>query len=222
MNRFIRIRISKTMATIDDIVERARQYQISSECDWGFEVNTFTRSKVQLTWSEKTTIVRRFESGAFGEQSFEEVKIVSFGILFNKKDKTVILVNPPVGKHKVHKVLRMLFESSGFVFDKIDLKTSIETVGMEHHWKVVAIQTELECVSADIFMSLSLMGGGNLKQYLDLASPGSNFPIKSLCFLANLGSGGVKVVLSSSGLVRFSREVTIDDVEFVAGLLAFE
>ena len=46
------------------------------------------------------------ETGAFAGVTFSEVRIISFSFVISANGKSLILVDPPLGKERVHKALR--------------------------------------------------------------------------------------------------------------------
>lgn len=221
MNRFLKIRTSESADSIEKIASRARTLSINAGVNQGFEIEEISKTTIYLTWFERIITIRNIESDIFGSASFEEVKIIKFGIYFCSKDCSLLLIDPPIGRHRVLRVLRMLFASCNFIYESIDLRSTVLEIAAITEWRAIAIQTEHEQYGAETFLSISLSGRSDLIKAFTKLKPGAEFKIKSACFEAVLDAGLTRVVVNSTGLVRFSKDVTFSDFQHVINKLMF-
>lgn len=217
MNRFITIRVSGGLGTLESVADQAHKLQIVSSLDKGFEISVNTRSRLILSWFEKVITERQFESGHFGGITYQEVKIINFDLMLYADSDEIILVDPPLGKHRAITVLRKLFPSNNFVFLPIDVKRSVELFRQSEQLFVTAVETALVSINQNIAISMTAVGRRDVSKHLADAYPRFNQTFKSAQITSQIQSGGeCNIVISSSGLVKFSQDVTHEDIEIFA------
>ena len=223
MNRFIKIRITNSTISLEDIVNHARKAQLKKGSKYGFELDTVTKQRVYLTWFEKISTIKTVESEIFGSTSYEEIKILSFGLQFEKSASNLLLIDPPLAKHKVHSVLRKLLGAGNFLVRGIDLESSIASISKDANWDIIGLETETKTTSPKTNMSMSVTGDGNLLAYLESAYPSPPFELRSVVVQhQGLSCQDTRITLSRSGVVRLSRDVTANDIREISNAIIYQ
>lgn len=223
MIRFITVRITEGANSLESVAQRARAMQVKQGEDKGFELELLTRSKLMLTWFEKVVTERRIDGGLFGIASYEEIRIITFSLILVTSSNDLILIDPPLGKHRVLNVLRALFPTGNFVFLPIDVEKSISSLCQGNGVAVVGIETEPVSVKPNILLSMTASGYGDVVKYLAENHPHRECVFKTAQIESEMRSGGrARVTISATGLVKFTEEVTFEDIESIASRIVFE
>jgi len=194
--------------------------QLQPGASRGFEIVLATRTKLILNWSEKIVTERRIDEGLFTGTSYEEVRFIAFSLMFTPTSNDLILIDPPLGKHKVHSVLRELFGFENFLFRPINVRSSLGILRKGRKGVVMGIETDPVAVEPKICYSMIVSGYGNLLKYIADTHPQRSCNLRAAHLELTVPSGPtLRVTLSASGLVRFSAEVAYGDIEDIASEL---
>ena len=222
MNRFLRISISRCDATLDGIAGLARGSSLDNNPDKGFEIESVTRKMLVLTWAEKIVVERTIDSGVFSGTSFKEVRIVTFGFIINSKADTAIVLDPPLGKERLHKVLRLLFPTGNFRFHELSIRETLEDLSARGIARITAIETLPVSLESKVVMSLKVAGDGDLLGYINENHPTRTGDYRAASMVIFTPEGRtIDLSLVRTGLIRTSRNLNAEEVERIIALLKF-
>ncbi|WP_050031161.1 hypothetical protein [Verrucomicrobium sp. BvORR034] len=223
MNRFIKIKISAPKISMEALADKISGVRVDSKQGKGFVLDNATRKRVQATWFEKVVTERKLDNGIFGVEIVEEVQIVSFGLLFVGSAMDLVVLDPPSGKYRLHNVLRMLFEKGNFLMQPLAVEECVGKICSDDRWELIGIETDRQAVSTGIFMSMSVSGHGDLQRYVELALPSQKCEFKVAHLKAKMsGHSELRLAISKTGMVRFSKSVDERDIEMIAERLVVE
>lgn len=217
MNRFLRIHIAKSDASLSGLAKIAQESSLNRERGKGFEIEILTRKRLLLRWCERVVISRRVDGGVFGIATFEEIKIVQFGLFFDGSTTNATLIDPPVGKEYAHGVLRQLFPAGSFVIDAIDLRKTITEWRDKRKAVLVGIETDVANVAPNITMSVKATGQDDIVKYIDRLHSERQWELKMVHFdFSTKRHSALRVSVGSSGVVRFGEDVNFDTLSEIA------
>jgi len=222
MNRFIKFRLVKGVGSLEAILRNADSYLVNHDKEEGFEVKELTPKALHLVWIEKISITRKLEDDVFGEFSYQEVKVIRFDLIFPQDMKSVILINPPSARHKFRRVLKLLVDGTHCALQTLDVFESIKKLKSLPEWRLVALQTDQANMGNGMFVSVGVSGVGDLSGYLETLKMGGRFVLKSAWFDHALRTGLARVMISKSGLVRSSKDLTASEIISISGRVVYE
>lgn len=221
MSRFLKIRVSKDTVRLEELAARAKVSLLLPDSNRGFEVETLTRERLVLRWFEKVVIERRIDAGAFAGTSFSEVRIITFGLIIDSSAKNVLLVDPPLGKERVHATLRLLFTQANFRFLNLDVKATIEQLVKNGAGRVSAIETDPVAAPRGVMMAMKV-SGGDVLAYIARKLRGYEFDLRAAAVeITSLSVRPIQAVLMKGGLVKLASRATHPEIEAVAQLMKY-
>ena len=221
MSRFIKFRITKNRGSLEQIADKAASQPITTESGQGFEVCDLTNGRLCLRWIERITVPHRIADDVFGDIAYEETKLIRFELLFSGSSRSVILLNPPRGIQRVHKVLRLLFEEGNFTPETISVWHSVLTLADRPNWKVVAVQTNQTLVDEGVLMAISVAGRGQVLKFYSELGFKVDFVVKSALLDLELKNGMARVQIISSGSIKCSRDLSPSECWDLVKVLTF-
>lgn len=223
MNRFIKLRINAHDLTFDEVIEHAKSNELKKGSRSGFDINASTRKRLTITWLEKIVTTKHVESDIFGPSTYDEIKIFSFGLHFINSTKEVILSDPPLAKHKVYAALKLLVGSVNFKLQNINVNETITKLRGKEGWSLVSLEAEPKELRDYVSVSMTVIGHGDLMSYMQAKHPQAPVELKSAVFnWINSVGIEVKITLSQNGLVKSSKELDRDEIEFISDIICYQ
>lgn len=213
--RVVRVGLDLPTTSFHNLLKNARSNSFNLKSSYGYEIADICSNSVRISFTERITNEKVIEYFGSQKETYEEIKIVNFEILFVKDSRFALFINPPRSPRYINKCCsELVSESQPFIMG-VKVLESLRKLIKSNQGTVSYAESDFIVVAQNKKVKVAVSGIGNLLELANKYLESSPHHLKkSVISIKDKFNHTLQLELRESGTLIFSDEV--DDESLVS------